>query len=153
MRYTEDDIQIFDKRDHMGFVRSHPKMFLPHENVSCGFFLGMMTDQVVSITETPILACRFQDWWCLAATTDWIPETHLKDLPNYFQSMIACPEWAINTVRFEIVMNVFLDDVFTFTQKETMLIKGELPAAEVIAEARKCSSDWQRILLFRKSNP
>lgn len=147
VKYSESDITPLTY--HVGFVQSHPEMFLPHGHANNGLLLGTMVDQIVTITGSRTTAFRIDDWWGIACATDWIPGTNQKALPDYFQSMIACPEWAVNSVRFEIVLFAFTEELLTLTQQESMLIKGTMPDLKTTARAKQIAENWQRILLFR----
>ncbi|QDT93341.1 hypothetical protein [Gimesia algae] len=147
MNYSESDLQPLP--DHVEFVRSRPEMFLPYGHASNGSLLGVMVDQIVTITGARTAAFRIDEWWGIACVTDWIPETNQKALSDYFQSMTACPEWAVNSVRFEIVLYAFTEDLTTITQRESTLIKGTMPDMEIITKAKQIGDNWRRMLLFR----
>lgn len=70
---------------------------------------------------------RREQWWIVSADRDWLGE---QDALQAFRRLVSYPEGGENSMRPEVLLTVFADDVVTVAHGETVAIKGEADASQ-----------------------
>lgn len=153
MKYTEADIPPLS--NSLDFIQSRPEMFLPYGHPNGGSMAGVLVDEALALTGAKTNAFRINDWWGVSCEVDWIALAPQQTLKEFYQTFTPCPQWAINSIYFEVVLFVFADDLKSLTPQDTEVlpIKGNLPTSEEIQSAQQLATGWQRITLFRYRQP
>jgi hypothetical protein len=120
-------------------------MYLPSGRVN-GHSLAsaIFTDALVESNRRVVVE-RLNDWWIIASDHDWIGPA-AKD---HFERIVPFPEAGPNSMRSEVLLTAFADDVIVFDAVSHCIIKGDAKATEPLIALRKQHPEWKRIVAFR----
>lgn len=96
--------------------------------------------------ETCIMRC--DAWWVIGSDVDWLsihPEYAPKDL---FFRLVAFPEAGANSIRAEVLLTAFAQQVITVGANVHMVVKGHVAPTEEVWQIMASHSGWKRMVAF-----
>ena len=92
---------------------------------------------------------RSGDWWIISSNVDW-----LATCPDYapeelFFHIVALPEAGPNSMRAEILLTAFAQQVITASTDQRSIIKGDVSPADNIWQLIASPPDLRRTVAFR----
>jgi hypothetical protein len=146
MANTQHDLTIID--DGLSWVRAHPDMFFPH-GVSAADLAAGLVDEALILGATDIGVVRELGWHAVGADLDWFTAGQYQAGDDeLFRRVLAFPERGQNSLRVEILVAAFADDVVTITPTRTVLVAGKCEAVAAL-QALLVSRRWTRLVGFR----
>lgn len=118
--YTPND---FTQVDPLTFLREHPAMFFRSGGFTAPEMVGKIVIEAIVQGGQGVEVNRDGDWYLISADIDWL--AHLERDP--FNEVIPHPEDGPNSMFVEVLLTVFVADVFTAASGELRKIKGESP--------------------------
>ena len=106
--------------DHIGFVKSHPEMFLGETTAHPACLLADVASSACLINTNEIVLNRWGRWWYVASAEDW-----LCGADAVFHSIVPFPEFRRNSFRPEILLTAFACDVLTVSEMGGSVIVGD----------------------------
>ncbi len=89
------------------------------------------------------------DWWLVASEFDWIENSGGYSIEEIFSRIIPFPEDGQNSVRGEILLKAFAQDVFTESTSNSTVIKDRISQKIRIWLDTQKNSSLKRIIAFR----
>ncbi|HEY7116786.1 MAG TPA: hypothetical protein VH475_09380 [Tepidisphaeraceae bacterium] len=134
--------------DALTHLRAHPEFYLPGGRLEPSDFATRLAGDALALGATRTLAVHHHDWWAVAADTDWlvaIPQVAPREL---FQRIVPFPQAGANSMRSEVLIAAFADDVVTWTNGVLEVLKGR---SEGLESPRMIPNDgtWRRAVAFR----
>ena len=91
---------------------------------------------------------RNGDWWIISSNVDW-----LATCPDYapeelFFNIVALPEAGPNSMRAEILLTAFAQQVVTVSADHQSIIKGDVSQADDIWRLIASRPNWKRTVAF-----
>ncbi|WP_406694553.1 hypothetical protein V5E97_26135 [Singulisphaera sp. Ch08] len=146
MRYTIDDLKIIDPVEH---VRSHPEMYLPQGTLDGSMLASRIVGDVLMLSDGWAYALHAGDWWIVASEIDWIQRILGSEWKDYFQKIVPFPEAGQNAMHSGVLLIAFAQDLMTFDEVSTHVIRGEADPSELEVKVREAPQGWKRAIAFR----
>lgn len=143
--YSSDDLTVLDPID---FIKNNPDRFLRHNNLGLELTTNIVGDALLLVNE-PITALNQSKWWIVSCESDWLMNTSDYTVEEIFSRIIPLPEAGQNSMRSEILLTAFANDVVTILGKEITVIKGSLDTQNKQLFDLKNNNLTKRIVAFR----
>ena len=145
MRWTEDDLRVVDP---LKMIRDRPGMFLPDGDRGTGL-AKHLEEEARLLGAAWVQVERLADWYLVGSDMDWcrVGRFRPSDPLDQFRRAWPFPEAGVNSIRSEILVTAFAEDVFTGTASERRIVQGGEPPPQVweLVESR----GWRRVVGFR----
>lgn len=132
--------------DPIAHLRDRRQMYLP-ESGSIGLFLAQrLATEAMILGATSVQTSYRGDWWSVAADCDWLTDqkTTIEEL---FSQLVPFPQAGVNSIRSEVLLTAFAQDVVTTDMNEVRIITGVQPSES--HSAPRALRPWARIIEFR----
>jgi hypothetical protein len=142
MTYSAADLSPVNGIAH---IRAHPEMYLPSGRVDGHSLASAIVADVLVEPGRGAAIQRVDRWWLVASDHDWVGPSVI----DYFHRVVPFPDAGPNSMRAEVLLTAFADDVVTFDAASHEVIKGMVDLAEPIFALRKRHPEWKRVIAFR----
>jgi hypothetical protein len=127
MVWSEQDVNAVDA---LSVIRNHPQMYLGERVVTAGMLARRVAD------DARLLGCELveiderEDWWLVGADLDWLSlgQHPPSDPLELFRRAWPFLEAGDNSMRCEVLVAAFAQDVFTATACNMQFIQGAAPS-------------------------
>jgi hypothetical protein len=135
------------KVDPTEWVKRNPSLFFPGGRVDVIRLLAYVMADVLELGHGECRIVQRDAWWLVVSDADWLAQAPVSPR-ELFERVVPAPEHGEHSMRAEVLLGVYAEDVFTLSAQEELQIKGELPPRELIQNAQY--GGWsRRLLAFR----
>lgn len=118
--YAKEDLTIIS--DAIAHVRRNPALYLGSLPATGEVIAARLASDIILSNHLPVEVYRNDDWWVIAAGTDWIgPDV----VDHVFSSISSTQELGANSVRAEILVASFARSAFTCDSSGMKWITGD----------------------------
>lgn len=140
-----EGIQVLD--DAISYIRSRKEQFIRVYPVHGYELASNLVSDALMVSKGRVTAFRNDKWWIVASDDDWLAGQNAIDVPGMFYRIIPLPQAGQNSMRSEVLLTAFAQDVITFSPEGVSKIKGSVPEDSPIWDLIR-RSDWKRIVAF-----
>ena len=142
-----------DLADAIDYVRQRPERFFRGSSPEPVELVTHIVGEVLLLGGSETCIMRSGDWWIISSNVDW-----LATCPNYapeelFFRIVAFPEAGPNSMRAEILLTAFAQQVVTVSADRQSIIQGDVSQANNIWQLIAAHPDWKRTVAFRFAPP
>ena len=135
--------------DAIDYVRQRPERFFRAGSPEPVELITHIVGEVLLLGGSETCTMRSGDWWIISSNVDW-----LATCPDYapeelFFHIVAFPEAGPNSMRAEILLTAFAQQVVTGSADHQSIIKGDVSQADNIWELMTSRPNWKRTVAFR----
>jgi hypothetical protein len=141
-----NSMKIFD--DPIEFIKTNPQMFLRGQNVGLELSTNIIGNALL-LTGKSVTILKQKDWWIIACEKDWLENDSNYTIGEIFSRMIPFPQAGQNSIRAEILLTAFAQDIITVIDRKLTVIKGDLTEDNSISAFASKNNSYKRILAFR----
>ncbi len=117
--------------DPVGYVTSHPEIFLNYTGVHFHELATKIITDIVTLDCFPATIDIVDGWWVVMSPRNWLEIDASVSIRDLFSQLIPNPKAGQNASRNEIVVNAFANNIFVSKKGSIELVKGELKNAIV----------------------
>jgi hypothetical protein len=133
--------------DPIEHIRSNPQMYLRGGKVDRIDIARQLAGDAIYLGAKRVQIVDVNDWMLVAADTDWMKRSS-ADMRSAFDKIVPFPEAGINSMRSEVLLSAFAQDIFTADATGHEVIKGAAPKDPDVYRAAK-EENWARVVAFR----
>lgn len=141
------EIKIID--DAVSYVKRRSELFLgsnlPND---IGLLRWLLTDILV-LGGQEIGVKRYEDWWLVGSNTDWLRPPPGLSLQDMFSRIIPLPQAGDNSMRSEILLAAFCEEVVVSGSDGDLIIKGGGEKIEGLRSFISTACPFERVVAFR----
>ena len=135
--------------DAIDYVRQRPERFFQAGSPEPVELATHIVGEVLLLGGSETCTMRSGDWWIISSNVDW-----LTTCPDYapeelFFHIVALPEAGPNSMRAEILLTAFAQQVITVSADHQSIIKGDVSQADNIWQLIASRPNWKRTVAFR----
>jgi hypothetical protein len=135
--------------DAIDYVRQRPERFFRGSSPEPVELVTHIVGEVLLLGGSGTYTIRSGDWWMISSNVDW-----LATCPDYapeelFFHIVAFPEAGPNSMRAEILLTAFAQQVVTVSADHQAIIKGDVSQDDNIRRLIASCPDWKRTVAFR----
>jgi hypothetical protein len=135
--------------DAIDYIRQRPERFFRAGSPEPVELVTQIVSEVLLLGGSEICTVRSGDWWLISSNMDWLG-THPDYAPEaFFFRIVAFPEAGPNSMRAEILLTAFAQQVVTVSADNQSIIKGNVSQADDIWRLIASRPDWKRTVAFR----
>jgi hypothetical protein len=135
--------------DPVSYVRGRPDLFLdPNIPRDIGLVKWLLTDILV-LGGQEICVKRYEDWWLVGSSMDWLRPPVGLSLQDMFSRIIPLPQAGDNSMRSEILLAAFCEEVVVLGPDSDLTIKGKSGKIEEIRSFVSTACPLERVVAFR----
>lgn len=128
--YDASMIRVID--DAVGHIRGHPGMYLPDGWASPACYLArQLACDAHVLGAACVQSSRSADWWWVAADRDWIADAPFG-IHELFTRIVAFPRAGVNSMRSDVLLTAFAEQVVTVAKGGRDVIRGEVTDTDPI---------------------
>jgi hypothetical protein len=130
------------------YVRQRPERFFRAGSPEPVELVTHIVGEVLLLGGSETYTMRNGDWWIISSNVDW-----LATCPDYapeelFFNIVALPEAGPNSMRAEILLTAFAQQVVTVSADHQSIIKGDVSQADDIWRLIASRPNWKRTVAF-----
>jgi hypothetical protein len=130
------------------YVRQRPERFFRAGSPAPVELVTHIVGEVLLLGGSETYTMRNGDWWIISSNVDW-----LATCPDYapeelFFNIVALPEAGPNSMRAEILVTAFAQQVVTVSANHQSIIKGDVSQADDIWRLMASRPSWKRTVAF-----
>jgi hypothetical protein len=130
------------------YVRQRPERFFRAGSPEPVELVTHIVGEVLLLGGSETYTMRNGDWWIISSNVDW-----LATCPDYapeelFFNIVALPEAGPNSMRAEILLTAFAQQVVTVSANHQSIIKGDVSQADDIWRLMASRPSWKRTVAF-----
>ena len=130
------------------YVRQRPERFFRAGSPAPVELVTHIVGEVLLLGGSETYTMRNGDWWIISSNVDW-----LATCPDYapeelFFNIVALPEAGPNSMRAEILLTAFAQQVVTVSADHQSIIKGDVSQADDIWRLIASRPNWKRTVAF-----
>jgi hypothetical protein len=136
-------------QDPITYVRQSAERFFTSGSVNAVELATQIVSEVLLLGGHEVCAIRDDAWWVIGSNVDWLgnhPDYSAKEL---FFRIVAFPEAGANSMRAEILLMAFAQDVITTGAEGQVVIKGKVEESETVWRLIASHPGWKRAVAFR----
>ena len=138
-------MKIIDPIEH---IRSHPDMYLWGGSASPSDLASRLTADALLLGASRTLVVHTDQWWAVAADVDWLAGA-VVSADALFGRIVPFPQAGVNSMRSEVLLTAFADDVVTWSEGDRpRRVKGA-EADWTVVHAKIADASWRRVIAFR----
>src|SRR5262245_37051900 len=135
--------------DAINYVRQRPERFFRAGSPDPVELVTHIVGEALLLGGGDACTMHSEDWWIISSNVDW-----LATCPDYapeelFSHIVALPEAGPNSMRAEILLTAFAQQVITASTDHLSIIKGDVSQADNIWQLIAAHPDWKRTVAFR----
>jgi|GEM_PF-2529188 len=137
-------LQIVDPTE---WVKRNQRLFFPEGKIDVIRLLAYVMGDVIGLGGGECRIVQRDGWWLVVSDADWL-ESAPASTRELFERVVPAPDHGEHSMRAEVLLGVYAENVFTFCAHEELQIKGEPPPRALIQDA--LHGGWtRRLLAFR----
>jgi hypothetical protein len=140
MTQSDDELKIVDPKDVMR--RLEGTIFWAHR-FSPAEAVAHLVQECLLGGAAAVAVRHEADWWLVGADIDWLA----GDADAAFQRVVSYPEAGPNSMRYEIALTAFADDVLTALDGSIVWVQGERESFPFSADDLRRLG--RRVVVFR----
>ena len=130
------------------YVRQRPERFFRAGSPAPVELVTHIVGEVLLLGGSETYTMRNGDWWIISSNVDW-----LATCPDYapeelFFNIVALPEAGPNSMRAEILLTAFAQQVVTVSADHQSIIKGDVSQADDIWRLIASRPNWKSTVAF-----
>src|SRR5690348_11695923 len=110
--------------DPLEHIRANREMYLPGGRCDPAYLATRVAEDALTSGAKRVEILHWQDWWVVAADSDWMARCCSGDVRELFDRVVPFPESGVNSMRSEVLLSAFADEVVTGGPGEGAVIKG-----------------------------
>lgn len=134
--------------DPIAHIQSNPDMYLRGGQVDAVELARQLAGDAIYLGAKRAQVMVVNEWLLVAADVDWMQKSGQTDANEAFNRIIPFPQAGVNSMRSEVLLSAFADDVFTADADGHQVIKGTAPTDKDVYRAAK-EENWARVVAFR----
>src|SRR2546423_2717418 len=103
-------MRTIDPLDH---IRGNREMYLPGGRCEPAYLATRVADDALTLGASRVELLHHQDWWIIAANADWMALPKSCGVRELFDRVVPFPESGVNSMRSEVLLSAFADEVLT----------------------------------------
>ena len=135
--------------DAIDYVRQRPERFFRAGSPDPIELVTHIVGEVLLLGGREICTMRSGDWWIISSNVDWLTMCPDYAPEELFFHIVAFPEAGPNSMRAEILLTAFAQQVVTVSADNQSIIKGDVSQADNIWRLIASRPDWKRTVAFR----
>jgi hypothetical protein len=133
-------------------IRGHPDLYLPGGRADATLLASRLAGDALLLGAGRVELSHDGCWWWVAADRDWMGVNPSVPVREAFIRVIPFPEAGVNSMRSEILLTAFAEQVVTAADGARECIKGNVADADPAWRVLP-SSCWARLVAFRLCRP
>lgn len=134
--------------DPIAHIRSHPGMYLPGGVASPADLASRLSADALLLGASRTLVVHDGEWWAVAADADWFSPAPIP-ADELFRRIVPFPEAGVNSMRSEVLLTAFADDVLTWGEDDAPhRVKGAADDWQRV-RTRFPDGNWKRVVVFK----
>jgi hypothetical protein len=129
------------------YVRQNPKIFFRTGVPSSAECAIQLAGDALIEGGRNVGILRHDGWWIVGADQDWLVHPQMS-ADELFERLVAFPKAGDNSVRSEILVSVFAQDLAMFLDGVDTSLRGK-PAPNEVREIVNNRSEWRRVIAFQ----
>src|SRR5256885_1322137 len=134
--------------DPIAQIQANPQMYLRGGQVDGVDLARQLAGDAIYLGAKRVQIMEVNDWLLVAADLDWIKKSAQTGINDVFSRIIPFPQAGVNSMRSEVLLGAFADDVFTADTSGHEIVKGQAPKDSDVYRAAK-EENWARVVAFR----
>ena len=137
------------QQDPITYVQQRAERFFMSGSVTAVELATQIVGEVLLLGGHEACAIRDDAWWVIGSNVDWLgnhPDYSAKEL---FFRIVAFPEAGANSMRAEILLMAFAQDVITKGAEGQVVIKGKVEESAKVWRLIASHPGWKRAVAFR----
>jgi hypothetical protein len=134
--------------DPIGQIQANPQMYLRGGQVDAVDLARQLAGDAIYLGAKRVQIMEVNDWLLVAADVDWMNKSAQTGVNDVFSKIIPFPQAGVNSMRSEVLLSAFADDVFTADASGHEVVKGQAPKDSDVYRAAK-EENWARVVAFR----
>ena len=135
--------------DAIDYIRQRPERFFRGGSPEPVELVTHIVSEALLLGGSETCTVRSGDWWMISSNVDW-----LATCPDYapeelFFHIVAFPEAGPNSMRAEILLTAFAQQVVTVSADHQSIITGNVSQADNIWQLIASRPDLKRTVAFR----
>ena len=135
--------------DAIDYVRQRPERFFRGGSPEPVELVTHIVGEVLVLGGSETCTMRSGDWWIISSNVDWLATCPDYDPKELFCHIVALPEAGPNSMRAEILLTAFAQQVITASADHQVIIKGEVSPDDHIWQLLASRPNWKRTVAFR----
>jgi hypothetical protein len=124
--------------DPLGWVKRNQMLFFPGGNVDVIRLLAYVMSDVLELGRGECRIVQRDGWWFVTSDIDWL--VHELPLRELFQRVVPAPQHGEHSMRAEVLVNAYADDVLAISGGQATEIKGHAPDGPLVQSVIQGSS-------------
>jgi hypothetical protein len=133
------------KLDAIQWVKNSQIRFFPDGQIDVLRLLAYVMADVIGLGGGDCHITRRSDWWFVSSDVDWLTHPSIP-VPQLFSRVVPAPAHGEHSMRAEVLVAAYAEDVYTMTATEAHVIKGAGPDVVAAAAAELGAT---RVVAFR----
>jgi hypothetical protein len=148
--FTESDLVVI--RDAVSVIRNRPEMYLGVDIALVPYswiqkrVLGYLVSDLTLMGATPVTVDRFEGIIVVRSPHNWLEMgcANGLDVETLFRRIVPIPEAGPNSMRSEILLSAFVQNIMVLTKREVTLVKGHF-VDTVVEQCREYEPDTYKV--------
>lgn len=133
--------------DPIEWAKRNQSRFFPGGKIDVIRLLAYVMGDVLELGRGECRIVQRDAWWFVVSDVDWLAHAAIS-VRQLFDRVVPAPAHGEHSMRAEVLLSTYAEDVFTQSDEEDLQIKGQAPEPALILTAR--NGDWsRRLIAFR----
>lgn len=117
--------------DPIAWLKASRERFFPGGKFDVTRLLAYVMADVLELGRGECRIVRRDSWWFVVSDSDWLAHDAIS-VSELFQRVVPAPAHGEHSMRAEVLLTAYADDVYTAMDTEELVIKGEAPDRKLI---------------------
>ncbi|CAN5614843.1 hypothetical protein BH09MYX1_BH09MYX1_33750 [soil metagenome] len=133
--------------DPIEWVKRNQASFFPGGKIDVIRLLAYVMSDVLELGRGECRIVQHDAWWSIVSDADWLAHAEVS-VRELFERVVPAPAHGEHSMRAEVLLSAYAEDVFTHSDEGSLQIKGQAPEPALIRSALK--GGWsRRLIAFR----
>jgi len=127
-------------------------MYVPGGKPRGEYLASQLVMEALFLGAHDVCVQHVNGWWLVSSSSDWLVESSGEQLSILFSEIVPLPEAGDNSMRAEVLLTAFAQDVVTFRGRDLCVITGRADVPEPVwqlVDHLRCL----RMVAFRTNEP
>jgi hypothetical protein len=129
--------------DPVAWARERPEQFFPGGQIDAIHLLSYVMADVLELGKGTCVIWQEADWWIVGSDVDWLRHPRYSDV-ELFSVVVPAPAHGEHSMRAEILVFAFAQDVWTCADGRQTCIRGAPPPTTI----GRSAGGLRRLLAF-----
>lgn len=135
--------------DAVAYVKERPERFCRAGGPEPVEVATNLVSEALILGAREACVVRYGEWWVISSDEDWL-QTHPQYVPKeLFFRLVAFPEAGPNSIRTEVLVTAFAQQVITIGEDGHFVVKGHVAPTDTIWQWLKSPGGWKRVVAFQ----